>query len=383
MSIYKREGAPHYSFDFQVAGVRFSGSTGTANRRKAEELEAAEKVKAKRAQAEAQRAGPDGPLTLRIATARYWNEVGQHHAGADTTWTNLCRLVDYFGLDKPLSSITGADVAALVSWRRAQTVKGRAVVRDPDDPKAQQAAPLIAPATVNRSTIEPLQKLFNRARLVWKVALPNEPDWRRHRLKEPQERVREVRAIEEDSLDRAIRTDYAPIVAFARASGLRQRELLLRKDQVDLVDGVVTTIGKGRKPIRQPITTEMRAILMTEMANPTTWVFTYKATRAKRGRGGWARGDRRPITASGLKTIWRRSKTKRTGLRLPADLRFHDLRHDFATKLLRDSGNLKIVQRALHHAKIETTTKYAHVMDDEIAAAMEAASARRKRGNKS
>ena len=149
--------------------------------------------------------------------------------------------------------------------------------------------------------------------------------------------------------------------------------------QVDLIEGKIMAVEKGKKPIQQPITTEMRAILMAEMANPTAWVFTYRAVRAKRGPGGWGRGDRRPITASGLKSILRRSKAKRKGPQLPADLRFHDLRHDFATKLLRDSGNLKIVQRALHHSKIETTTKYAHVMDEEIAAAMEAASAPRRR----
>jgi site-specific recombinase XerD len=53
------------------------------------------------------------------------------------------------------------------------------------------------------------------------------------------------------------------------------------------------------------------------------------------------------------------------------DFRFHDKRHDFATKLLRDTGNLKLVQKALNHAKIETTLKYAHVLQDEVSAAVE------------
>ena len=43
------------------------------------------------------------------------------------------------------------------------------------------------------------------------------------------------------------------------------------------------------------------------------------------------------------------------------DFRFHDFRHDFATKLLRETGNLKIVQRALNHAEIQSTARYAHV----------------------
>jgi site-specific recombinase XerD len=60
-------------------------------------------------------------------------------------------------------------------------------------------------------------------------------------------------------------------------------------------------------------------------------------------------------------------------------LRNNDLRHDFATKLLRETKNIKLVSRALNHSKIETTTKYAHVLDEEVLAGMEAASAQRKK----
>jgi site-specific recombinase XerD len=45
--------------------------------------------------------------------------------------------------------------------------------------------------------------------------------------------------------------------------------------------------------------------------------------------------------------------------------------HDFDTKLLRETGNLKLVQRALNHADIKTTTRYAHVIDAKVAKAME------------
>ena len=39
--------------------------------------------------------------------------------------------------------------------------------------------------------------------------------------------------------------------------------------------------------------------------------------------------------------------------------------------LLRETGNLKLVQRALNHSNIKTTTRYAHVLDHEVADAME------------
>ena len=41
------------------------------------------------------------------------------------------------------------------------------------------------------------------------------------------------------------------------------------------------------------------------------------------------------------------------------------------TKLLRDTGNLKLVQRALNHSDIKTTTRYAHVLNEEVADALE------------
>jgi integrase len=54
-----------------------------------------------------------------------------------------------------------------------------------------------------------------------------------------------------------------------------------------------------------------------------------------------------------------------------AGFRFHDFRHNLATKVLRETGNLKLVQRLLNHSDIATTTRYAHVLDGEVAEALE------------
>jgi len=81
-------------------------------------------------------------------------------------------------------------------------------------------------------------------------------------------------------------------------------------------------------------------------------VFTYVAEKT---RDGIRRGERYPMTLSGVKTCWRRMRVK-AGV---ANFRFHDFRHDFATKLLRQERNLKTVQKALK--------RYAHVLEDEVA----------------
>jgi integrase len=52
------------------------------------------------------------------------------------------------------------------------------------------------------------------------------------------------------------------------------------------------------------------------------------------------------------------------------DLRWHDLRHTFATRLMMHTGNLKIVQEACGHANITMTARYAHVSQSDLAEAM-------------
>jgi integrase len=350
MSIYRPKNSPYFHFDFQVRGVRFHGSTRCRNKRHAQEIEKAERDRAK------ERLKADGRalrLTIDAAAGRYWTEVGQHHACRSETWINLERLVTYFDKDKLLDEITDDEVAQLVAWRRGHRRWGR------------KDQPLITPATVNRSTTEVLQKLFSHARRVWKFRFNNEPDWARHMLKEPQERVRELRTDEAQRLEEAARADYQPFLHFARASGQRFKEcLLLKWSEVDWTEHVITTQGKGGRTITIPITPTIASILWPLRGHHAERVFTYVAQRTRDGR---VKGQRYPLTVSGAKSQWRRLRKKA----VVENFRFHDIRHDVGTKLLRDTGNLKLVQRALNHADIKTTTRYAHVLDEEVAEALE------------
>lgn len=54
------------------------------------------------------------------------------------------------------------------------------------------------------------------------------------------------------------------------------------------------------------------------------------------------------------------------------DTRFsvHSLRHTAAVHLLRKTKNLRLTQKVLRHARIDTTTQYADVLDDEIRAGL-------------
>lgn len=314
----------------------------------------------------------DGPLLLRYATGRYMAEVGDHHANARTTFTDLERLIGFFGPDKRLDEIINDDVSKLVAWRRSHTVMGR------KKDKAGNPVKLISAGTVNRSTTILLRAIFSRAKGHWDRVFPREPKWGKHLLKEPKERVRYLDEHEAQALDDAFagkhertnkhqrknyRTDYELWFRFARITGLRRNETLIKWSNVNVFAKRITTIGKGGKEVTTPITPAVQDILDQCKGHHDEYVFTYVC---KRPREGQRRGTRYPITPEGAKTQWRRL-VKRAKVE---NFRFHDIRHDVATKLLRKTGNLKLVQRALNHSDIKTTVKYAHVLDDEVAAAL-------------
>ncbi|PSO28809.1 site-specific integrase [Bradyrhizobium sp. MOS002] len=356
MSVYKHKDSPFYHYDFQLKGDRFHGSTGAKNEREAKAFERARRDEAKRQVRPAQRLSCD----LEYVGGRYWTEIGQHHAGADTTFRDIDRLVQYFGPSKLLTEITDNEVAELVAWRR-----GHRVTRHGKGKKRQELAPLIAPATVNRSATEMLKKLFTRAK-AWKFKFDDEPEWKRHFLPEPEEIPRELHSTEASQIEDATRDDYRPIFEFTSASGMRMNECLLRWSEVNWDARKIEKKGKGGRRVTFPITAAIREILWPLRGHHDTMVFTYIAKRTRKGQN-LVKGERYPVTYSGLKSAWKRIRMA-SGV---TSFRFHDFRHDFATKLLRETKNLKLVQRALNHANIKTTTKYAHVVDDDLVAGID------------
>ena len=355
MSLYRRPRSPYWYFDFIWRGHRFHATTKTANKREAEKVEAAARGRAKQLVAQIEQTKTS--LRLQDIASRYWTEHAQYLAGASNIWTLLGVLIKYFGKDKLLIEISDDEVTKLVAWRRGHVARSKSSNRT-----------LISLFTVNHTT-EQLRKLFTRAKL-WGVKFQHEPHWSRHLLKTPTERVRELSDDEADKLDAVMRDDYRPFFDFARASGLRLNECLLKWSEVEGLEvgsksrGQIVKLGKGGKRVTVPITSEIADILRPLRGHHPEMVFTYVCERGEHGR---VKGQRYPITYGGVQTYWRRLR-KASGV---SNFRIHDFRHDMATKLLRETGNLRLVQKALGHASIKTTTRYAHVLDSEVAEAME------------
>ncbi|SEE60463.1 Site-specific recombinase XerD [Rhizobiales bacterium GAS188] len=336
MSVYRPKKSPHFHYDFRFRGHRFTGTTGSANRRDAKAVETVKRADAAK-ELDQKAAIQSGPMTINIATDRYWLEVGQFHKRSDNTLRSLGWLTKTIGKSKLLTEITNPVVAEIVAKRRGGGVK---------------------PATVNRYVTEMLRKVIYRARDVWEVAVAK-ITWKLHLLKEPKERVRELSADEERRLFAALKTDYHPIVLFALKSGCRLAECVgLTWSQVDWGNRLIRIHGKGDVVDTIPMSTAVRDLLWPLQNYHETKVFTYVDLA----------GDVCPITMAGLDTAFGRA-IDRAGI---VDFRYHDLRHTMATRLLRAKGNLRIVQKVLRHTTIATTTKYAHALDADIRDGLEA-----------
>lgn len=347
MSIFRPRGSAVWYYDFRCGGHRFSGSTGATGRRDAEAVERRARQQAALTLA-AGRARRAAPLTMDVACQRYWLECGQHAARPDNEERALAWLAREVGPQTPVEAIDDAMVARLVAIRRGQRVVNAA--RGPQTP-----GKLLSPATVNRSMTEPLRRVLRRAERVWKVPVQR-IDWRQHLLKEPHERVRELRADEEAALFAHLRGVYVDLVRFALRAGLRRANVIgLAWADVDFGARQITVVMKGDRTHTLPLTPDLRELLWRQRGRHATQV--------------WAHADGAPVTVAAAVSAVRRALRK-AGIE---DFHpFHDLRHTAATRITRETGNLRHAQKLLGHTTITTTARYAHVTLDDLRDAMTA-----------
>ncbi len=143
------------------------------------------------------------------------------------------------------------------------------------------------------------------------------------------------------------------------AAGLRVSELAtVSLDDVDRQRGVVRVRGKGDKTRLVPLTPIALSLLEAYAADER------RAAPAERALFVSPRGRR--FTRQGLWKIV--SQTARAaGITRPISP--HQLRHSFATHLLRGGADLRLVSAMLGHADVATTEIYTHVTRDHLARA--------------
>jgi len=382
--LYKRDRSKVWQAEIWIEGQQYRRSTGHTDKRLAAATARSQEADI-RTQLSAQ-AAAGSSLALEAVQLRYMAAIEQGDAAADNTARLLALILTHpaFPPTKLITEITHDDAVGLRNWRRGHKVG-----------KGRSARPISA-YTVN-DTIEQLKKLFTFLK-AQKVVCPHEPVWKELWLSEPREHVRELGADEEEVLD-DIRADYLPLVQFSLMTGKRKTSCFtLTWDQVKWDRGVIHMTGKGTgggKPVTVAITASIRAVLWplyvgradnAGAPEAAKRVFTFVAERTldkviKGRRHSFVTGRRYPITRDGLRRAWNTWRD-RHGLRHGNNrLRWHDLRHDFASKLLRsiDSADgVKVVQAALDHADISTTLNtYSHLLEGRVAEAVEALAAAR------
>jgi integrase/recombinase XerD len=144
------------------------------------------------------------------------------------------------------------------------------------------------------------------------------------------------------------------------ATGLRVSELVaLPKSAAERTAAMLTVRGKGNKerlvPLNEPAKLAMRdyLALLAEAGRhqSTKWLFPSFSEAGHLTRQHFARD---------LKTL-----AAATGLR-PAVVSPHVLRHAFASHLLHNGADLRVVQTLLGHADISTTQIYTHVLEERL-----------------
>jgi integrase/recombinase XerD len=138
------------------------------------------------------------------------------------------------------------------------------------------------------------------------------------------------------------------------ASGLRISELAGTKlENLDLNQGIVRVTGKGNKTRLVPVGRKACAAIENYLAGERP-----RLVRQKSGSEVFLSIQGRRLTTV---RIWQIVKAiaRRSGLE--ANVYPHLLRHSFATHLLGNGADLRIIQEMLGHADISTTQVYTHV----------------------
>jgi integrase/recombinase XerD len=133
------------------------------------------------------------------------------------------------------------------------------------------------------------------------------------------------------------------LVALPRAAGASRERYLIVK-------------GKGGRERLVPLTEAARSAMAAHLASvpeEAAWLFPADSDSGHLTRQAFARDLKAAALAAGLR---------------PDRVSPHVLRHAFASHLLHNGADLRIVQELLGHADISTTQIYTHVLDERLKA---------------
>jgi integrase len=205
----------------------------------------------------------------------------------------------------------------------------------------------VSPATVNRS-LSVLRHLLNIAKR-WKKFFGENPVSIVGMLEENNQ-VERILTFEEETklLDSAI-SYLRPIITTALNTGMRRGEILnLRWSDVDLANNLITvnqTNSKSKKAKKVYINPELKKVILELRLKSAGNEYVFIDNK----------GNHLREIKNGFHAACRRAGIK--------GLRFHDLRHTAATRMIEGGASIVAVSKALGHSDIRTTMRYTHIED--------------------
>ena len=311
MSLYRRPDSPHWHFDFTLDGQRFRGSTGEEGKRDAAKVEADHREAARRVRKQR------GEWTMTRLCQTYFDERGQFARSHATILHQLAKLREHVGGNRKLSTVTNA---AVLDYRARRKGEG------------------LGDASINREIV------ILRAAMRYVSEMHSAPvptlSWTKLMRVEAPGRTRFLSFDEFDALTLAAHPDLRPILIAAVTTGLRKSNLLLLDwDDVKLDQRIAQVRVKGNKRHSVRIVPQLLAALSTTPVDE------------RKGR---------VFKCINFEKRWRAALA---GASI-ADMRFHDLRHTFASWARQSGADIADVCEALAHSDISMTMRYAHIKPD-------------------
>jgi len=313
MSVYKR--GENWYIDFTFKGQRIRKSIGPS-RKGAEAVIAKKKAEIAENKFLDVRKEPD-PVKFHEFAKEYlqWAKANKKESTYDGDILRMRHLDEEFE-EKAIQEITTWDIE---KWKAKRKEKVQAV-------------------TVNRE-LALIKHLFSRAVEWGKIKESPAKKVKFLKLKGSDRRVKFLMPDEVQMLISNCSDSIKPVVIVALNTGLRRSELLgLRWEQVDFERGIITIIDSKNSDRRDIPMNKTVKDNLKEMERIGPNVFD---------------GITPSIIKYGFNNV--RIKAGRP------DLRFHDLRHCFASGLVMEGVDLNTVRELLGHRDLKMTLRYAHL----------------------
>ena len=203
----------------------------------------------------------------------------------------------------------------------------------------------VAPGTVNRE-LSIIKSMFTKC-VHWQL-LDKSPAAHVSRLKDYPTKTRFLTQDEVGRLYAVLdKSDgyLKDIVILARETGLRMGELIgIKPDSVDFVNRTLRVVNTKSNRIETIPLNGAALTVLVKYPHGLFFIRTYTLRRA----------FNKAVKEAGI-----------------TDLTFHDLRHDFGSRLVMSGAGIETAKELLRHKSISTTTRYCHLDQEHLRRAVE------------